>query len=635
MKNLILSNWRRFLNESSFIRHYLWKYRTYVGAGIFALIVVDFIEIFPPLFLKEAVDIAVERRPVKELLIIAVCYFGVSIVQALCRYAWRMYLIRAGVFAGRDLRGKFSCHLFGLSASFFDRWRVGDIMSLATSDIEAVRMAIGTGLLVMADALFYFLSIPIAMFWLSPKLAMLAFIPLPIIPLLVMRNEREVHSRFEKVQESLGRLSAMTQECLNGVRVTKAFAKEDVQMKRFRDAGLEFVNLNLKLARVQSAFGPTLDFTMSLGLVLLLFIGGHGLIFSSSFAVGLGTFVAFQRYIQKMIWPMAAIGMAVSYYQRAVSSSGRLKEVFSESSDIMQALEPVLPADHAPGGRWRTRGEVEFKNLSFRFPTSRRHGNEVLKSINIKIAAGERVAFIGTIGAGKSALLSLLPRLYPVGPGMLFIDGIDVNLWPIDELRRQVGYVSQDVFLFSETVIENVAFGLQEWASQPGVLSSIEEATQLASVHEDVIGLSKAYETRLGERGVNLSGGQKQRLTIARALVKKPSVLVLDDALSSVDVHTEEIILEGLRARAGRNTEVIAAHRISTIMDADRIVVLEGGLVRQVGNHRQLMSDSSGIYRLYYEQQRLKEDLENYEAKHEYVVNDAGHSGGSVLGDRV
>lgn len=609
-----MSRWQRFLDDSSFLREYLWKYRGYVALGLLALVIVDVLEVLPPVFLKRAIDIATEGGPVDGIARLAAAYLGVSLVQGVGRYSWRIFLIRASLFAGRDLRNRYAQHLFGLSASFYDRKPVGDLMSLATSDVEAVRMMIGGGLLTLADALFYFATVPVAMYLLSPKLTLIAFLPLPVIPWLVMRNQTAIHERFEKVQESFGTISALAQESLNGIRVSKAFAKEDALTSRFKKAGEEYIRLNLRLARVQTAFGPTLDFAMSLGLVLLLYIGGRDLLGPSP-TLTLGTFVAFQRYIQKMIWPMAALGMALSSYQRSVTSSSRLKEVFAHKPDVPEASEPELPEKfpgrinpaQLPG--WKTAGAIEFRDLSFGFSNS---SEKVLKKISLRIEPGERVAFVGAIGAGKSALLSLLPRLYPIESGMLFIDGVDVNRWPLEELRRQVGYVSQDLFLFSETVVENIAYGLAGWVEREGEVSSIEEATQLACVHEDVIGLTGSYRTRVGERGVNLSGGQKQRLTIARAIVKKPSILVLDDALSSVDVQTEERILKGLRSRGGRNTEIIAAHRISTIQDADRIVLLENGAIRQMGRHADLMQDRRGLYRKFFEQQQLQADLELY-----------------------
>ncbi|MEO5971632.1 MAG: ABC transporter ATP-binding protein [Bdellovibrionia bacterium] len=596
----------KFLNDSSFIRHYLWKYRRWVLIGLFALIVVDLLDILPPIFLKYAVDIAVEKQPTRLLAIIALAYFGVSLLQGVCRYVWRMYLIRASIFAGRDLRGKYAHHIFGLSVSFFDHRRMGDLMSLAINDVEAVRIAVGSGLLVFADAMFYLLTVPFAMYWLSPWLTLLVCLPLPIIPLMVLKNEKEVNKRFEEVQACFGRISAMTQESLHGVRVTKSFAREDVQIQRMREIGEEYMKLNLGLARIQTAIGPFMDFCMSIGMVLLLFVGGRSIIIGSvssqGVAIGLGTFVAFQRYIQKMVWPMAALGMAVNYYQRSVSSSYRLKEIFKLTSDVPNAANPILPKE--------CKGHVEFRNLSFRFPSDPKI---VLKDINLTIEPGERIAIVGTIGAGKSAMLSLFPRLYPIDRDMLFIDGVDVNDWPIEDLRRQIGYVSQEIFLFSDTVMGNVGFGLNDWieGNDPGV--PIEEAARVAALHEEITGLSSAYRTRLGERGISLSGGQKQRLTIARALAKKPSILVLDDALSSVDVQTEEKILKGLLARPGRNTEVIAAHRISTVKDADKIVVLNQGRIVQLGTHQELAAQRSGAYWQFFEQQQLKEDLESYE----------------------
>ncbi len=605
----------RILEESSIIRHFLWKYRRFVGVGLVALFLVDLLEMVPPLLLKRSVDVVTSgeftrEQAMRELLLASGIYVCTAILQGIGRYGWRMYLIRASLFSGRDMRQGFARHLFGLSPSFFDKRPVGELMSLATNDVEAVRMAIGAGLLTFADMLFYFLTVPIAMFVLSPELTLIAFLPLPIIPWLVMRKEREVNTRFEAVQGSFAKLSAMAQESIAGIRVLKSFAKEDAQIQRFAAEGERFAKLNLSLARVQTSLGPTLDFAMSLGLVLLLFVGGRILVGPDTTGLGvgtisLGTFVAFQRFIQKMVWPMTALGMSISYYQRAASSSNRLKEVYSNKTDVPEASVTTIPTlVHG-----RTKGQVEFSNLTFSYPGS---AQVILKNLSLKIESGERVAFLGAVGSGKSALLSLLPRLYPVAHGMVRIDGVDINDWPLEELRRQVGFVSQDVFLFSETVTENVAFGLQQWVEGQSATLPVEEATQLAAVHEDVMGLTGSYRTRLGERGVNLSGGQKQRLTIARAIAKAPSILVLDDALSSVDVRTEEMILRGLRARPERNTEIIAAHRISTIKDADRIAVLEEGTIRQLGTHQELIADRRGLYRKYYEQQRLKEDLESY-----------------------
>lgn len=604
--------WERFLKESAYIRHYIWKYRGYFAVGLFALVTIDILEIVPPWLLKLAVDIATGDRPITLLKWTVVGYLGTAVLQAIGRYGWRMYLTRASMFSGRDIRKNFAEHLFGLSQSFFDRRPIGDLMSLATSDVEAVRMMLGAGLLTLADSIFYFMTVPVAMYLLSPKLTLLSFLPLPVIPWLVMRNEREIHERYDLVQEQFSEISAMTQESLNGVRVLKAFAQEGAQTHRFKKECDQFFKLNLSLARVQSSFGPTLDFTMSLGMVLLLYVGGKELIQNGDVAgaLTLGTFVAFQRYIQKMVWPMAAFGMALSTYQRSVTSSKRLDDVHQSKTDVPEADAATVPQGAALNGGptgWKTEGRIEIRNLSFRFPGT---DKTVLNGLSLTIEPGERVAFVGSIGAGKSALLSLIPRLYPVESGMLFVDGVDVNRWNLKELRHQVGYVNQEVFLFSETVLENLAYSLQGRTADSKDL--IFEHTKLACVHDDVLGLVEGYQTRVGERGVNLSGGQKQRLTIARAIVKKPSILVLDDALSSVDVQTEEKILRGLKSRPGRNTELICAHRISTIQDADKIIVLERGQIIQQGKHHELLADRNSLYYRFVEQQHLRDELESY-----------------------
>ena len=614
-ENSASGRYSRFLEGYSFIRHYLWKYRLWVSVGLLALVIVDLLDVLPAYLLKKSVDVVVERQPIHLLGVFALTYIGITLVQALCRYGWRMFLIRASVFAGRDLRAKYTGHLFGLSVSFFDRQLLGDLMSLATNDVEAVRMAIGAGILVFADALLFLISVPVVMFWMSPKLAFLVCLPLPLVPWIVLRNEAQVHTRFLRVQDSFGKISAMVQESLNGIRVTKAFAKEDVQVRRITELGRQFSELNLELAHFQTALGPKLDLCMSLGLFILIFVGGSEVIHSVPGAITLGTFVAFQKYIQKMIWPMTALGMAANYFQRAVSSSNRLKEVFETQTDIPNSLSSQ---DRVLKNQRPSRaGLIEFKYLKFKFP-----GNEtpVLNEISLTIEPGERVALVGRVGSGKSALLSLIPRLYPVDRGMLLVDGIDVNDWDTGELRKRVGYVSQDVFLFSETVLENMALGLAEHS--PETLSDVVEAARIASIHDEIHRFSLAYVTQLGERGVNLSGGQKQRLTLARAIAMRPSILILDDALSSVDVCTEDKILKALRTRPHKNTELIAAHRMTTVQDCDRILVLEGGSMVQNGTHSQLIREKSGLYLKFYEQQKLKDELEAY--KNEMDLGEKG-----------
>lgn len=569
--------------------------------GMAMLVMVDLLEILPPILLKKAVDSVVELKPYRELLHFAGIYFAVLFAQGFCRWGWRVFLIRSSMLAGRDLRSDFATHLFGLPASFYDKNRVGDLMSLSNSDVESVRQFLGPGLLTFADALFYLATVPVAMYWLSPELTLLALIPIPIIPFLVWKLEGAIHDRYKASQDQFSELSAMAQENLNGIRVVKAFAREETQYSRFRAIGEEYARLNLRLSRVQSSFGPLMDFFASLGIVLLLWFGGQHV---TTGAVTLGTFVAFQRYIQKMIWPMMALGFAASFYQRSLASSARLKEVFGQSTNI---LPPKFPFVSSRAGE----GLVEIRNLSFAFPGTTK---EVLRNVSLTIEPGTRAAFVGRIGSGKSALFSILPRIYPAPSGTVFIDGVAIEDWSIEELRSRIGFVSQDVFLFSESVFENIGFGIHDRpvAEREAIVKA---AAKMAVVDADLEALPRGYATLLGERGVNLSGGQKQRVSLARAIATEPSILILDDALSAVDVRTEEAILNGLRSRPKRNTELIAAHRISTVKEADRIYVLEQGEIAEEGTHAELIRRKSGIYAQFYEEQRLKEDLENYMKK--------------------
>lgn len=464
-------------------------------------------------------------------------------------------------------------------------------MSLSTNDTEAIRMALGPGLLVAADALFYFITVPIAMLMLSPQLTLLAFLPLPIIPWLVARNERLLHERFEKVQESFGKLSALAQETLTGIRVLKAFAAEPAQLDRFKVEGERYLGLNMALARVQNTFGPTLDFTMSLGLVILLWVGGREVIGGGE---TLGTFVAFQRYIQKMVWPMAAVGMAISYLQRAVVSAGRIEAVLEEAPEIQPQAEKN--GSHTP------LGEIEFRNLSFRYSAD---SDWVLRDFSLKIKAQSRVAFVGPIGSGKSTLLALVPRLYSPPRGSVFLDGRDILDWDIEELRSSIGHVGQELFLFSETVEQNLGWGVEAPLGVDQRNHLIEEV----ALGGDIQRLTDGWSTRLGERGVNLSGGQKQRLTIGRALARQPRILLLDDALSAVDTQTEARLLRSLRSRSPRATELISGHRISTVQDADWIVVMDQGRIVQQGQHGDLLTHKGSLYWMFNEQQKIEEEL--------------------------
>jgi ATP-binding cassette subfamily B protein len=351
----------------------------------------------------------------------------------------------------------------------------------------------------------------------------------------------------------------------------------------------------MRLARVQSAFGPVLDFSVSLSLVALVFIGGRMVIRGD---VTVGTFVAFQQYVQMIIWPMIAVGIGINHFQRAAISTRRLSSFFDVPNPIVRSTTPELPKGFNPGP-WKTPGAVSVRGLSFRYPSSDR---PILSNVSFEIGAGERIGIMGPVGSGKTTLLYLLPRLYEVPKATIFVDGVDVNEWPLDVLRAQMGFVTQETFLFSDTIGHNIAF-------ESEMNSMIEAASMASSFHQEVLAFDKRYETLLGERGVNLSGGQRQRLTIARALARDPSILLLDDSLSSVDVKTERLILDGLKNRPHRNTEIIAAHRVSTVEEADRVLVFIEGKILEIGTPKELRDRSTSYFSKLSIQQKMQEEL--------------------------
>lgn len=587
--------------ERKLIVELMMKYRMRVALGLLTLVLVDVLEVIPPIILKETIDLAMAKSSMSTVVFWAAVYMAVAIAQAACRYAWRMLIVRSSMLAGGDLRNRFAAKLFECDLQFFDRRSVGDLMSHATSDIDAIRMSIGPGLISFADALFYIVTVPIAMVTLSPKLTALALLPLPIIPFMIAKLEKSINRRFERVQESFSRISAFAQEAIGGVRVLKAFAVEARAVHRFRLEGEESIHRNLELARVQTLIGPALDFTMSTGMVALIAMGGK---LTMDESISLGTFVAFQRYIQKMIWPMTAIGLSVNYYQRALASATRLLQIFREPN-LLRVRSPER------SGRSQTvtvtspeaRGRIELRDLWFRFPGS---DDWVLKGVSVAIEPQTRIALTGRVGSGKSALLSVIARLYPVERGMVFIDGVDVNDWNLEDLRQTVGYVGQESFLFSQSVRENVLFE----GSDPAV----REACRIAAIEEEIERLPDRYETLLGEKGTSLSGGQKQRLSIARVLARKPKILLLDDAFSAVDTATETRILERLASRGDEATEVLVAHRLSSFRYCDRILVFESGKLVADGSHGDLLRRSE-VYREWIDQQRIKEEVEQYDEK--------------------
>lgn len=568
--------------------------------GLLALLAVDALNAFPPLVLKAFIDrAAANTREWHPYLVLGAIYAALAIAQGACRYLWRMWLVTSSHRAVQTLREDYFAKLQRLPPAFYDRHPIGDLMALATNDVEAVRFALGPGLIVLADGIFLFLTLPPAMLWLSPKFTLLAMAPMVFIPFVVVRGQKLIHHRFEQVQEQFSRLSGFAQENIEGMRIVKAFVREWTRLERFDRLGREFVRLNIKLARAQSIFDPLFIIAVSLGLASLFLFGGRDVV---SGAVSLGTFVAFLRYLDNLAWPMMAFGMAITHYQRGKSSLERIYGVFSEPE---QRTDEAATTSRAPRpAPPKTLVTLEARNLTFTYAGT---SKPALNNVSFRIEGGTRTALVGPIGSGKTTLVRLLSGLYEAPPGMLFWNGIDVGELSLRERRDLLSVVPQDAFLFSDTLEENVLLGLHGANHNPqSALSALEHAG--LAEETGIWGLGAA----IGERGLNLSGGQRARVTLARALARHCPLLVLDDSLSSIDAQTESRILDGLANLAANRpdqTLLMITHRFARLWKFDQVLVFDGGELAQHGKPTEL-SKKPGLYRQLLELQQMESALD-------------------------
>ncbi|HEY6332700.1 MAG TPA: ABC transporter ATP-binding protein, partial [Blastocatellia bacterium] len=488
-----------------------------------------------------------------------------------------------------DLRNDFYSHLQKLPLEFYQNNRTGDLMARATNDLSAVRMVVGPALMYSMNTLFATLLIIPIMASISWKLTLLAFLSMPLVVIATNYFSKIIHDRFEAVQAYFGTVSNRAQESLAGVRVIRAYTQEQAEINSFKRVNRQFVNHNLNLIRISAVFQPILQFFIGLGFIAVLWYGG-------SLTVGgritIGQFVEFNLYLGYLVWPMIALGWVINLYQRGMASMGRINAIL--------ATVPAIDDTHQDPSITDIQGEIEFSDLNFTYTGSR---EPVLKEINMRIAPGQTIALVGPVGSGKSTLMNLVPRLLDCRRGEVLIDGRPIQDVPLDVLRSSIGYVPQETFLFSETLGENIAFGVESASA-----GEIEQAAEESGLADDISEFPKGFETILGERGITLSGGQKQRTTIARALIRRPRILMLDDALSSVDTYTEEKILSHLRRVMRGRTSLISSHRVSTVKDADLIVVLDEGRIVERGTHDELI-EYGGFYRELYEKQLLEEEL--------------------------
>ncbi len=582
---------RAFWEKSLVYRVFVKKYRRYFIIGAVSLMAVDIINIFPPLIIKKAIDVFSTEVNLRKIAVLSGLFILVSLAQGVCRYLWRINFIGTSFRCDYDLRMAFFGHIETLSRRFFQKYKTGDLMSRATNDIGAVRMAVGPGLLIGLDAIFYFIVVPPIIIYLSPKLSLYTFLLMPLTPYIAYKIKDVIDKRFREVQEQFSRISEKVQENTSGIRIVKSFNMSRQEERLLRNLCNDFMKKNLKLAIPQSLLGPVFEYITYMGIILLLFMGGK---MALEGAITLGTLVAFQRYISMMVWPMTAIGWCLSLLQRGNASMKRIDEVMDERSEVVSkdnAVQHFVP-----------KGEIEFRDINFRYDS---HAEWVLKGVSLKIPAGQCVAIVGPIGSGKSTLVNMLSRMISVDDRSLFIDGVDITTIDIKSLRRRIGYVPQDTFLFSEKISDNLLFGAETLDGS----NTVEELARMAAIESEIQELPSRYESYLGERGINLSGGQKQRITIARALAINPGIIILDDCLSAVDARVEETIMKNILQRFPESTLLAVTHRLPAVRDFDMIVVMKDGMVVEKGTHEQLIK-INGLYTSLYTKEALEEKLE-------------------------